>query len=122
MVKKILIVERNQDILDIISMIFEDKGYKVSAYNTEEGILSKIHEEQPDAVLLDIMKPTIEGTSLCISIKETETTKHIPVIVLSTHMKIEQFKEICADEIMAKPFDIDAIISAVDNQLGLIAG
>lgn len=122
MKKKLMIVERDDDILHIISVIFEEKGYKVSAYKTEEGILSKIHDEQPDAVLLDIIRPTIEGTTLCRAIKETETTKHIPVIVLSTHIKLEQIKEVCADDVMAKPFDINELVEAVERQLELLAG
>jgi DNA-binding response OmpR family regulator len=118
--KKLMIVERDEDILQIISIIFEQKGYKVSAYNREDGILDKIHDEQPDAILLDIIRPTIEGTQLCRAIKETETTKHIPVIVLSTHLQITQVKEVCADEVMAKPFDIDELISTVEKQLELL--
>ena len=115
-----MIVERDEDILHILSILFEDKGYQVSAYSREEGILSKIHEEQPDAILLDIIKPTIEGTELCVAIKETEATKHIPVIVLSTHMQIAQVKEVCADDVMAKPFDIDELVNAVERQLELL--
>lgn len=120
MSKRLIIVERDADILQIISVIFEEKGYQVSAYTTEEGILSKIHNEQPDAVLLDIIQPTIEGTTLCRAIKETETTKHIPVIVLSTHMRLSNLKEVCADEVMAKPFDIDELVDTVEKQMELL--
>lgn len=121
MKKKLMIVERDEDILHIISIIFEERGYTIRAYRTEEGILSKIHDEQPDAVLLDIIRPTIEGTALCRAIKETETTKHIPVIVLSTHLKIEQVREVCADDVLSKPFDIDELVNTVERQLALLA-
>lgn len=121
MKKKLMIVERDEDILHIISIIFEERGYTIRAYRTEEGILSKIHDEQPDAVLLDIIRPTIEGTTLCRAIKETETTKHIPVIVLSTHLKIEQVREVCADDVLSKPFDIDELVNTVERQLALLA-
>lgn len=121
MKKKLMIVERDEDILHIISIIFEERGYTIRAYRTEEGILSKIHDEQPDAVLLDIIRPTIEGTTLCRAIKETETTKHIPVIVLSTHLKIEQVREVCADDVLSKPFDIDELVNTVERQLELQA-
>lgn len=121
MKKKLIIVERDEDILHIISIIFEERGYTVRAYRTEEGILPKIHDEQPDAVLLDIIRPTIEGTTLCRAIKETETTKHIPVIVLSTHLKIEQVREVCADDVLSKPFDIDELVNTVERQLALLA-
>ena len=50
-------------------------------------------------------------------IKEAEGTKHIPVIVLSTHPQIHKVKDVCADEIVEKPFDIDGLLEALEEQL-----
>lgn len=117
MKKRILVVENNRDILDMISLILEEEGYEASLYTTEKNIFEHIVDFQPDAILLDIVKPTIEGTELCRQIKEAEQTSHIPVIVLSTHPQIQKVKEVCADEVVPKPFDIDALLEVLAEQL-----
>lgn len=117
MKKRVLVVENNKDILELISIVLEDAGYEISLYLNEKGIFEHIVEFKPHAILLDIIKPTIEGTELCRQIKDAEGTKHIPVIVLSTHPQIKKVKEVCADEVVEKPFDIEGLLAAVSEQL-----
>jgi response regulator RpfG family c-di-GMP phosphodiesterase len=81
------------------------------------GIIDRLLKEKPDAVILDIIKPTPEGTALCNAIKKTKLISHIPVIVLSTHPNIKSTKIACADEIISKPFDIIEMIKTVENHL-----
>jgi DNA-binding response OmpR family regulator len=119
MKKKILVVDRDKDILEIITYVLTDRGYEVISSRTEDGMLSQILNINPDAVLLDIIKPSIEGTELCRAIKGNNATKNIPVIVLSTHQKAAAVKEICADEIVAKPFDISELVETLEKQLQL---
>ncbi|MBB2144797.1 response regulator [Pedobacter sp. LMG 31464] len=118
MKKRVLVVENNKDILELISLILDEAGYELSLYTNERNIFEHIVSFQPDAILLDIVRPTVEGTELCRQIKEAEGTSHIPVIVLSTHPQIERVKEVCADEVVPKPFDIDALLETLEEQLG----
>lgn len=115
--RKILIIEKDEDILQIISQILSEEGYSVSSSRTEKGIFDLIQEVKPDAILLDIMKPTAQGTEVCRAIKDHEKFKHIPVIVLSTFMQVDIFKEICADEVIPKPFDIDLLLQVIEDHL-----
>ncbi len=117
MKKRILVVENNKDILDLISFVLDEAGYQVELYLSENNIFEKIKFFQPDAILLDIIQPTVEGTELCRQIKAAENTAHIPVIVLSTHTQIHKVKEVCADEIVEKPFDIDGLLEVLSQQL-----
>lgn len=117
MKKRILVVENNKDILDLISLVLDEAGYEVDLYLSERNIFDKITEFNPDAILLDIIKPTVEGTELCRQIKDAEGTSHIPVIVLSTHKQIHKVKEVCADETIEKPFDIDNLLEILNEQL-----
>lgn len=117
MKKRILVVENNKDILDLISLVLDEAGYEVNLYQSETNIFEKIIIFQPDAILLDIVKPTTEGTELCRQIKAAEGTSHIPVIVLSTHTQIHKVKDVCADEVLEKPFDIDGLIEILNEQL-----
>lgn len=117
MKKRILVVENNLDILELITLVLNEADYEVSAYSSERNIFEHIIAFNPDAILLDIIKPSLEGTELCRQIKAAEGTSHIPVIALSTHPQIQKVKEICADEIVEKPFDIDGLLETLSDQL-----
>jgi len=117
MKKRILVVENNKDILELISFVLDQAGYEFSLFTSETGIFDHIAEFQPDVILLDIIKPTIYGSELCKQIKDTYSTHHIPVIVLSTHPHIQKVKDVCADEIVEKPFDIDGLLDAISASL-----
>ncbi len=115
--KKILVVEHDEDILNVVTMILEGEGYSVIQSRTEFGMIDKIIHEKPDVVILDIVKITAEGTALCNAIKETEETKDIHVIVFSTHPEIKSKQIDCADEVMTKPFDVFEMIKVVETRL-----
>lgn len=117
MKKKILVIENNEAISDAINHILTDEGYEVKLSLTDVDMFNKILLYKPDAILLDIIHPTVEGTELCRNLKAAETTKHIPVIVLSTHNKATSIKEVCADEVILKPFDVDFLINMVEKHL-----
>jgi len=117
MKKRILVVENNKDILELISLVLEQADYDTLATSTEKNIFDLIKVFKPDAILLDVVKVTEEGTELCRQIKAAEGTKQIPVIVLSTHPKIEKVRDICADDIVEKPFDIDDLLETLADQL-----
>lgn len=117
MKKRILVIEHNKDILDLISLVLVDAGYEVVASLNDRDILEQAISIQPDAILLDILKVTDEGTELCRKFKDVHETCHIPVIVLSTHPQIHKVKDVCADDIVEKPFDIDGLLEALEDQL-----
>lgn len=119
MKKKILVIESDDDILEVISLVLSTEGYQPILSKSEEGIFDIIRTNQPDIILLDVVKPTNQGTELCRAIKAAETTKHIPVIVLSTHAQIGEVKQVCADEILKKPFDIALLLEVVKEQLAI---
>lgn len=117
MKKRILVIENDRDILEMIALLLDEEGYETGLFSNEKNIFEHITEFKPDAILLDIVKPTVEGTELCRQIKDAEQTSHIPVIVLSTHHQIQKVKEVCADEVVPKPFDVDALLEILATQL-----
>ncbi|NEU06981.1 response regulator transcription factor [Flavihumibacter sp. R14] len=117
MKKKIVVVENDRDICEIIFHILSEEGYETILCYTEKGAIDIIEMSMPDAILLDIIQPSEQGTALCRAIKAAETTRHIPVIVLSTYSKIAAVKQVCADEVVTKPFDITALLEVVKEQL-----
>jgi len=117
MKKKVLVLEKNKDILELINLLLTEEGYEVLLLSRNELVFQEIKSFEPDIILLDIINPTAEGTALCEAIKAAEDTCHIPVVVLSTHPKAHIMKEICADEVVPKPFDLSHLVSAIQEQL-----
>lgn len=115
--KKILVVEKDEDILNVVTTILEDEGYLVSQSRTELGVVDRVVKELPDAIILDIIKLTLEGTALCKALKRTKSIRHIPIIVLSTHPNIKLESLACATEVISKPFDISEVIETVRSHL-----
>ncbi len=80
---KILIVEDETDIVEILKMALIQAGYEVDcAYDGEEA-LNKVKTFKPDLILLDLMIPKIDGGSVNLKLKENPQTAHIPVIVVT---------------------------------------
>jgi len=70
--KKLLVLENDQGLLEMLSLLLENLGYQVSLRQSEEGIFQHIQAYQPDAILLDIVKPTTQATKLCHTFKEAD--------------------------------------------------
>lgn len=119
MKKKILLIENDIDISAIITLVLEEEGYDVLCITNYDNIFELINSYQPDIILLDVVKPTTEGTALCRELNLADESAHIPVIVLSTHPHISKVKEICADEVVQKPFDIDNLLAVVKEQFNV---
>jgi two-component system phosphate regulon response regulator PhoB len=105
--KKILIVEDEKDIAELIAFNLEEEGFEiVSASSGEEG-LTKAVSEKPDLVLLDIMLPGINGLDVCRVMKSDDKTRHIPIMMLTARnddVDIITGLEIGADDYVTKPF------------------
>jgi len=118
MKKKIFVVENDPSILEIVTSLLTDEGYEVKALINEDGIFDEIEDFKPHVILLDIVRPTERGTLICRTLKADKKTKHIPVIVLSTHSKmVETVKNVCADEVIPKPFDICNLLDTIELHL-----
>jgi two-component system alkaline phosphatase synthesis response regulator PhoP len=113
---KILIVEDDRDIVEMIDYNLSEEGYEViSAFNGEEGV-SAAKGRQPDLIILDIMLPIIDGFDVCKHLKRNAATAHIPIIILSAKSQ-ETDKvlglELGADDYITKPFSPRELIARV---------
>lgn len=100
-------MDRDRDILDIVTYILVERGYAVLSLLSDERIFNQIHVFSPNVLLLDIFNPNEEGTATCRAIKAAAKTKHIPIIAMSTHVKLADIKGKCADDVLPKPFDLE---------------
>jgi DNA-binding response OmpR family regulator len=111
--KRIILLEDEKDILELIQFILEEQGYDVIAFNHFEP-LEDIIEFQPELILLDIRLSDGYGHLLCAKLKSNPTTAHIPVILVSAASNLEKIaKESKADNFLSKPFDLDELIQMV---------
>lgn len=115
--KKILIVDDEKPISDIIKFNLTKEGYEtVTAFDGREAI-TKFEEENPDLIILDLMLPELDGLEVA---KEVRKTSHIPIIMLSA--KDSEFDkviglEIGADDYVTKPFSNRELLARVKAHL-----
>lgn len=113
--KKILVVDDDDDIRDMIHLILEGEGYEVSELADGHSVNSIVDDFHPDVILLDVMLGDIDGRDICRELKLAPDTEGIPIIMVSASRKQEVLKdEGCrANDYLAKPFDIDVLIRKV---------
>jgi two-component system response regulator VicR len=117
MAKRILIIDDDEDILDILNIIFQDEGYEVIISNTAHAA-DYIHQINPDVMLLDIRLAGSEktGAEICRDIKNAYPAEHFPVILVSAEANISLIASYCgADAFVSKPFDIFKLIKKVEE-------
>ncbi|MCC8425666.1 PleD family two-component system response regulator [Mucilaginibacter sp. UR6-11] len=117
--QRILAVDDDKDILEVLQLILEDSGYEVETLADGEFLFDKIKQQQPDLIILDIMLGNYDGRELCRSVKARKETHNIPVILLSaSHALTDCYRERgCPDDFIAKPFDIDVLLNSVQKNL-----
>ncbi len=112
--KKILLIDDDPDILEVISMILENKGYTVKTSDNGENI----EKEMPELLLLDIWMSGKFGSEICKELKASEKTRHIPVILLSANRDIEEIAKTCgANGFIPKPFKMKDLIEKVNYHI-----
>jgi DNA-binding response OmpR family regulator len=121
--KRILAVDDDSDILEVIQYIPEDSGYEVETLTDGHYLFDKIREKQPDLILLDIMLGNLDGRDLCRIVKTRKETHDIPVILISaSHDVSGTLNQIGGpNDYIAKPFDIDDLLRSISRQLNTAA-
>ena len=112
---KILIVDDEQNICDLLSLYLVKDGYDVECANDGEQAISKFSQDKYDLVLLDIMLPKKDGWEVC---REIRKSSNVPIIMLSA--KGETFDkvlglELGADDYVTKPFDSKELVARIKS-------
>lgn len=114
--KKILIVEDEQDILNLVKMYLEKEGYRVSTAMTGLEGLKLVKAEHPNLIVLDLMLAEMDGLEVCKRVRGAPETAMIPIIMLTA--KAEEADtivglELGADDYVTKPFSPKALVARV---------
>lgn len=118
--KKILIVDDEQDIVESLKFVLETADYTCyCAYNGEDGLrLAK--EIVPDLIILDVMMPKINGYKISRLLKYDKKYKDIPILMVTARSQEEDKligEETGADEYITKPFELDEVVKKVEQYL-----
>ncbi|MBD1363408.1 response regulator transcription factor [Mucilaginibacter sp. ZT4R22] len=117
--KRILIVDDNELITEIMSYILTNNGYDVTTLNTGYNVVAQINLTLPHLVIMDITLPGVDGRDICRIIKHNKATKNLPVIICSGNDDIELAlkQEGPPNDILPKPFDMTVLLNKVEYQL-----
>jgi DNA-binding response OmpR family regulator len=114
---KILVVDDDPGIVDILSLMLRDEGYEVDIAS-EPASINQMHSNLPDLILLDIWMSGTNGSEICRNLKTKKSTKHIPIIMISANRDTEDIaKEAGADDFIVKPFEMSTLLEKVKNLL-----
>lgn len=112
----ILAVEDEEDIRALLEFNLSRHGFDVASAESGEDALELIKKNRPDLVLLDLMLPGMDGFEICRQIKEQESTKNIPVIMLTARGEeadVVTGLELGADDYMTKPFSPRVLMARI---------
>jgi CheY-like chemotaxis protein len=117
MSQKILVVDDDESILEVIQLVLEGEGYFVEA-SLNGGCFQNIAEDLPSLILLDVQLSGEDGREICKRLKSDAKTAHVPVIMLTAHSDASELADKSgADDFLEKPFDVDVLIEIVEKHL-----
>ncbi|PIQ86695.1 MAG: two-component system response regulator [Candidatus Omnitrophica bacterium CG11_big_fil_rev_8_21_14_0_20_45_26] len=117
--KKILVVEDDPDLRELLKMRLEANHYEVVlAENGEDG-LTKAETEKPDLIMLDVMMPTLDGYTMSQDLGSNEHLRHIPLIVMTGKQYMEElFQSGQVKAFFTKPIDTKEVLKKIKSVLG----
>jgi DNA-binding response OmpR family regulator len=117
MTQKILAVDDDESILEVIQLVLEGEGYLVQASLNGE-CFQNIAGDLPNLILLDVLLSGEDGREICKRLKSDATTARVPIIMLSAHSDTSKIADTSgADDYLEKPFDVDVLIEIVEKHL-----
>jgi CheY-like chemotaxis protein len=116
MSKKILIVDDEEDIVNLVRLILEDAGYQVGIVTDGRHALQKLETEKFDLILLDIMMPFISGWEVLEAMRSDEKTRNVPVALLTARASPREDNQphptdYC--DYITKPFEPDDLLRRI---------
>jgi DNA-binding response OmpR family regulator len=114
--KKVLIIEDEHDILQLIKLYLEKEGFRTVAATTGAEGLRQVKQEKPDLVILDLMLPEMNGLEVCKRLRSVPETTMLPIIMLTA--KADESDtiiglELGADDYVAKPFSPKTLVARI---------
>lgn len=117
---KILIVDDEPDILELVSFNLKKEGFDVTSLSSGAQVVSEAEKDMPALIVLDLMLPEIQGLDVCRALRSNSKTKNIPIIMLTAkgeESDIIAGLELGADDYITKPFSPKLLVARVRTVL-----
>jgi two-component system alkaline phosphatase synthesis response regulator PhoP len=114
--ERILIVDDEEDVLELVRYHLDKNGYKVDTAASGEEAISEARKKSPDLIILDLMLPGIDGLEVCKKLKSDLKTEPIPIIMLTAkgeESDIVTGLELGAEDYLTKPFSPKVLIARI---------
>jgi two-component system, OmpR family, alkaline phosphatase synthesis response regulator PhoP len=118
--ERILVVDDEEDILELVRYNLTKDGYKVTCVASGEAALASAKDQVPDLVVLDLMLPGVDGLDVCRALKADAKTAHVPIVMLTAkgeEADIVTGLELGADDYMTKPFSPRVLLARIRSVL-----
>ena len=113
--KKVLIVDDEEDIIEMVRFRLEKSGYEVmSALDGPSGIDTAV-AAKPDIILLDVSMPNMDGWEVCRRLRANPVTCHCKIIIITATRKLEEARTCGPDQLLLKPFNFQELIDALNK-------
>lgn len=111
---RILVVEDQEDVAQLIDVVLKSEGYTVAiARDGAQGLMMS-RDWDPDLILMDIMLPGVDGGTLISRLRREPETAELPIVAMSASRTLrDRSNELEADALLSKPFDVDALLVQV---------
>lgn len=114
--RRVLVVDDESSIRDVLSMALEDEGYDVRTAPNGREALSMLDAWLPHVIVLDLMMPVMDGWTFRSEQRTRGSSYQVPVIVLSAARDVHTHAEaLHASEVVPKPFDLEHLLGVVDR-------
>ncbi len=111
--KRVLVVEDDEFIREVIAASLDDSGFNVDAFADSQGLWQHLKRHRPNLVLLDLSLPDTDGLAICRRLRASSGTAAVPIIIVSAMsqpLTIRAAFEAGATAFIKKPFDIDELV------------
>lgn len=121
--RKLLIVDDDRDFVQLLEFDLKKHGYQtLCAFNGEEG-LDRAQKEMPDLIILDIKMPKIDGYTFVRRLKKDESTKNIPVIILTSYEPMkDMFQLEGVKDYFVKSANMEGLFETIEKNLKPVSG
>jgi CheY-like chemotaxis protein len=115
--RRVLAVDDEPPILSLLTTVLEAEGYQVEVATNGRDALDKVKRQAPDAILLDLMMPVLDGWQLIEALRADPVTSQIPIIILSAAYDAAKHPALGSLVFLAKPFDLGMLLILVEDTL-----
>ena len=115
--RTVLVVEDEPAIRGLLSLTLESEDYHVTTARDGHEALSRIRDQKPDVIVLDLILPDLDGWTFIRSLEQEGTRRQIPIIAISAGVKRTTVGEHGVKAFLSKPFDLEALLVVLDHLL-----